>query len=105
MISEALDLENLEAEECDTIVQKLTSSNICLKEEEDKLVWERNLVGGFYTTKVGYEAMFSSKQEQNSLWRWKKVWKIKAPLKCKLFLFSLMYLVIALTYLWSFFRH
>jgi hypothetical protein len=50
LISEALDLENLEAEECDTIVQKLTSSNICLK-EEDRLVWERNLVGGFYTTK------------------------------------------------------
>jgi hypothetical protein len=105
LIYEALDLENLEAEECDTIVQKLTSSNICLKEEEDKLVWERNLVGGFYTTKVGYEAMFSSKHEQNSLWRWKKVWKIKAPLKCKLFLFSLMYLVITLTYLWSFVRH
>jgi hypothetical protein len=86
MKSEALGLVNLEAKEWDSFFfWKLIASNIRLREEEDKLVWARNLIGGFYKIELGYEVMLSLDQEHNSLWCWNKVWKIRAPLKCRLF--------------------
>jgi hypothetical protein len=60
MKSEALGLVNLEAKEWDSFFfWKLIASNIRLREEEDKLVWARNLIGGFYKIELGYEVMLS----------------------------------------------
>lgn len=59
-----LGLENVEEEEWYAFIQKLSTSNILVMEEEDKLVWAKNLIGGFYMDKLKYEAIFSYNQDQ-----------------------------------------
>ena len=52
-------LVNIKAIKWDICIQELISSNIFLKEYEDKLVLVRNFVIGSYIVKLGYEALFS----------------------------------------------
>jgi hypothetical protein len=50
-----------------------------------ELVWRRNVVGGNYSTKLGYDALFCPR-ENDEVWWWKKLWKVKCPPKSILFM-------------------
>jgi hypothetical protein len=78
--------KNKEVVEWKYFVQRLITNNVILKEEEYQLVWAKNLVSGYYTTRLGYEAMLTKVQDQIKQWWWKNVWKIRASLKTMVFL-------------------
>jgi hypothetical protein len=84
--SKDIGLEDQEATKWDVIVQRFSVNNVHIKEEEDLIVWAKNVVGGFYTTRLGYEAMYTNDQVQIKQWWKKKVWKIRATLKTRIFL-------------------
>jgi hypothetical protein len=80
-----------EEAECWTLsVQKLKQSAIRLREEEDEIVWSKNNSSGRYTTQLGYKAMFRVEEENDRKWWWKSVWKIKSPIKQKVFLWLVL---------------
>jgi hypothetical protein len=63
-------------------VAELHRAHIRLCENFDELIWGFNKQGGYYTAKLGYQAMFSV-GEVAVWWWWKTLWKVKAPPKSK----------------------
>ena len=64
METRELVLEDQEAMEWEGFLKKLKPSNVTLIKEENQLVWEKKHVSGYYTTMLGYEAMFMEGQVQ-----------------------------------------
>lgn len=65
--------------------QGLFDSTIKLKPQQDTLVWSRIPKNGLYTACLGYTTTFLAGHLEEPWW-WKKIWKIKAPMKARLFL-------------------
>jgi hypothetical protein len=59
-------------------------SQIRIREQEDKLVWDKN-ESGIYTPNEGYSQLMQELSEAKPVWWWKKIWKINGPAKEKLF--------------------
>jgi hypothetical protein len=77
------------AEVWDAYIRALKIGHICITDKEDELVWQHN-PHGIYTPKLGYTQLNIDLHHQEPSWWWKGVWKIKFPLKSKLFLWCLI---------------
>jgi hypothetical protein len=58
----------------------LQREHIHLIDNDDELAWYTQLLGGQYSTKLGYRAMVDL-GKGNILWWFKKLWKIRGPPK------------------------
>jgi hypothetical protein len=65
----------------------LQRENIRLLDCEDELVWQK-APHGVYTPKLGYTTLSIDLLQEEPLWWWKGLWKLKAPLKSKLFMWT-----------------
>lgn len=72
-------------QEWDSFISLLCENFISIDEgTEDALCWSKNLKGGSFTSKLGYNTWEKERQEALPRWWWNPLWKIKAPLRCKL---------------------
>jgi hypothetical protein len=71
--------------EWNNFTKSLQRVHVRLSDSEDELVWRRNVVGGNCSTKLGYDALFGPR-ENDEVWWWKKIWKVKGPPKSILFM-------------------
>ena len=62
----------------------LKYSHIRLKNEADVLVWNQSK-SGKYSPKDGYLHLIMEKHEMEIAWCWRMIWKLKCPLKSKIF--------------------
>jgi len=63
-----------------SFITKPHRTHIHLTSNEDELAWHTKLSGGQCFAKLGYQTMIETGNE-NILWWYKKLWKIKGPLK------------------------
>ena len=66
------------------------SSHARLSNEDDALVWNLSK-SGKYTPKEGYAQLMH--REVEHIWWWKVLWKLKCPLKIKIKIVGLSFLV------------
>ena len=66
----------------------LKSSHARLSNEDDTLVWNLSK-SGKYRRKEGYAQLMN--RELDLIWWWKLVWKLKCPLKTKIFSWFILY--------------
>jgi hypothetical protein len=57
---------------------------------EDELVWKKS-PHGVYTPKMGYIALNVDLLQREPSWWWRGLWKLKAPLKSKIFMWSTLF--------------
>ena len=62
----------------------LKSSHVRISNEADLLVWSQSK-SGKYTPKAGYLHLIQDMNEVEISWWWKLLWKLKFPLKSKIF--------------------
>ena len=65
-------------------VSFLTSSHVRITTEDDQLVWSLSKTSK-YTPKDGYFHLIQVRNEMESSWWWKGLWKLNYPLKSKLY--------------------
>ena len=53
-------------------IDALQRTHIRINPFEDELIWNKNMVGGNYTAKLGYEALFGTRELGDSWW-WRKL--------------------------------
>jgi hypothetical protein len=87
--AQALGLEGNWAQCWDGFLAELRKAHVRLRDEDDEIAWAYNKTGGFYTAKLGYTTLQTPKV-QEICWWWKKLWKVKAPPKCTLFLWLVL---------------
>jgi len=68
---------------------KLRKGHIRLKYELDVLTWAINPAGEICTVKLGYLTLQNAKVDNEAWWR-SKIWKMKAPSKCTLFMWLVL---------------
>jgi hypothetical protein len=68
-------------------IKALQIGHIRLTDREDELVWKKDPTGA-YSPKLGYIALSLDLFQQQPLWWWKGLWKLKCPHKEKLFLWA-----------------
>jgi hypothetical protein len=68
-------------------IKALQLGHIRLSDREDELVWQKDPTGA-YTPKLGYIALSLDLFQQQPIWWWKGLWKLKCPQKEKLFLWA-----------------
>ena len=61
----------------------IKSSHVSISNEDDVLVWNLSKFG-HYTTKDGYAQLMMDREVEYSWW-WRVLWKLKFPLKTKIF--------------------
>jgi hypothetical protein len=71
------------------LVERLVRTYVRITEEKDVVVRYKNKSLGYYPTRLGYQANFSSNIE-NGAWWWKGLWKVKAPKKEKIFMWLIL---------------
>ncbi|KAH9294277.1 hypothetical protein KI387_040519, partial [Taxus chinensis] len=64
---------------------KLRRGHIRLQEEPDCIVWTQNKTVGIYTARLGYKVLMAI-ENQAACWWWSKIWKVKVPMKNKVFM-------------------
>jgi hypothetical protein len=69
--------------------RSLKNAHIHITEKEDELVWQ-NSPFGEYTPKLGYTQLMIDLHNQEPVWWWKGLWKIKCPLKAHIFMWCLI---------------
>ena len=62
----------------------LKTSHFRLSLEADRLIWSQSK-SGIYTPSIGYLQLTLDRFEEELTWWWKVLWKLKCPLKTKIF--------------------
>jgi len=71
--------------EWDTFIPLLCKNFISPDEEsEDSMCWSKNPKDRSFTAKLGYKAWLKHSLVTPLKWWWKPLWKLKAPLRCKI---------------------
>ena len=78
-----LTLTGKSAEQWSRFTSRLPISFVGLRDDDDSLVWSWE-PNGNYSASIGNKAMFLA-EEQESEWWWKPLWKVKAPLKSRIY--------------------
>jgi hypothetical protein len=68
---------------------ELRKTHICLKDALHELKWEMNLIGGEYRVKIGYQCLLPYVWAKGDWW-WTKLWKVRVPSKCILFMWLVL---------------
>jgi hypothetical protein len=84
-----LKLGNLFSETWDQYIESLRREHIWISNLEDELVWQLSPFGD-YSPKMGYSQLIIELQQQEPTWWWKGIWKVKCPLKEKIFMWCLI---------------
>jgi hypothetical protein len=71
----------------DNYLFSLQRDHIRLLDMDDELVWQKP-PHGVYTPKLGYTTFSLDHLQDEPRWWWKGLWKLKAPLKSKLFMWT-----------------
>ena len=75
-------MEGDDAERWSRYVNLLEINFVNLDEDEqDKLIWTRNVIDGDYTAKKGYEVAILEQFEGEKSWWWEGLWASNSPLK------------------------
>jgi hypothetical protein len=77
------------AQRWDHFFVELKKAHIRLNNSSDELIWALNGAGGNYTPILGYSTHFGPGPGDDN-WRWQKLWKVKVPPKCKLFMWLIL---------------
>eukprot|EP00253_Pinus_taeda_P033955 PITA_33955 len=75
--------------EWSSFIEELHRSNVRIKSEPDVLLWAHSKSGN-YSPKEGYAFLMDQKGWQEPEWWSSKLWKLKCPLKSRLFLWCLL---------------
>eukprot|EP00253_Pinus_taeda_P017405 PITA_17405 len=70
-------------------VNELLRSNVRIKNDQDVLLWAQGKTGE-YSPKDGYSFLMGKKGWPNPEWWAKKLWKLKFPLKSRIFLWCIL---------------
>jgi hypothetical protein len=82
-------LEGDMAESWRAYINGLKTYHVRITIREDELIWKHSPFG-VYTLKEGYTLINVEKMKMEPNWWWKEVWKIKCPLKARIFLWCLL---------------
>jgi hypothetical protein len=61
-------------------ISEFRKAHICLSDLKEEIVWFFNKAGGWYSAKLGYMTL-QVLGENLVCWWYKKLWKIRGPLK------------------------
>eukprot|EP00253_Pinus_taeda_P011344 PITA_11344 len=75
--------------EWSSFIEELHRSNVRIKSEPDALLWAHSKSGN-YSPKEGYAFLMDQKGWQVPEWWSRKLWKLKCPLKSRVFLWCLL---------------
>jgi hypothetical protein len=84
-----LGLSEEEKSELERYIYCLKFSQIRLSDSEDELIWDP-APSGIYSPKLGYLKSNSDLGPQESVWWWRKLWKVKSPTKTRLFMWNVL---------------
>jgi hypothetical protein len=87
--AQALNLEEHFTVPWNDYIQALKISHIRINDQEDELLWQLSPFG-VYSPKEGYSFLMTILQQQVPEWWWKGIWKVKCPLKARLFMWCLL---------------
>jgi hypothetical protein len=68
----------------------LQSSHIRITDKEDELIWQQ-APHGHYTPKLGYIHLNLDLYQREPIWWWKRLWKVRCPLKENIFMWCVLY--------------
>eukprot|EP00253_Pinus_taeda_P006972 PITA_06972 len=72
-----------------SFIEELQRSNVRIKNEQDVLLWAQGKTG-VYSPKDGYSFLMNKKGWAVSEWWSKNLWKLKCPLKARIFLWCIL---------------
>jgi hypothetical protein len=72
-----------------TYTRALKGAHIRISKTKDELVW-KNSPHGTYTPKLGYSQLNIDLHQREPSWWWRGLWKIKFPLKARIFMWCLV---------------
>jgi len=70
-------------------IHALKISHIKINDKEYEILWQLSLLW-VYTSKEGYSFLMTNLHQQSPEWWWKGFWKVKSPLKARLFMWCLL---------------
>lgn len=87
--STLMGLNEVYTETWNEYINALKIDHIRITEREDELVWQ-GTPNGAYTPKLGYTMLNVGLMQRDPIWYWKGLWKVKCPLKARMFMWGII---------------